>query len=700
MARKLSRRDFIKASFVAGGALMVSCYSKEPIPTETTTPEITATNSLPETATPFQPNMYIRIDPDGTTNLFIHRSEMGQGVRTSLAMILAEELDADWTKVRVEQMDANPQVNQITSGSGSIMLNYSKLRQMGSVARMILVNAAAQFWSITPDECRTENGGVIRVADENRIDYGKLVALANKMDLKPLPELKDPKDFKLIGTSVPRVDEPDIVTGRAVYGLDVRVPNMKFAVVARPPVLGGKLAGFDPTSAESVAGVLSVFEIPSGVAIVAENSWSAMQGRLALQAAWDDGENASLSSAGIRQKLADAVNAAKEKEEPTTLTTIEAIYETPYLAHAAMEPVNCVADVRANKVELWLPTQNPQAVQEYVSGRFNLATTVHVTLLGGGFGRKLEVDYALEAAEVSKAFGGPVQVVWTRDDDIRNDFYRQVTYHRMRAGWDADGNLGMWQHHLAAQGISGIAYHGGVDVLNEDIGVLYNIDGKVSRSFVVNFPVHTGPWRGVVSATNAFANECFIDEVAAALGKDPLEFRLSRLRESEQLRKALELAAEKSGWGTSLPQGYGRGIACHKTYGQTSVAMVAEVSVEDGTLHIQKVTCAINCGKVVHPDMVKEQMEGSIAFGLTALLKGEITIEKGRIQQSNFYDYPLLQMSEMPEVEVYIVEDDRSPLGLGEMGVPPITPAVVNAIYAATGVRIRRTPIRDEDLKK
>lgn len=693
MPHNLSRRDFIKVSFVVSGALIISCYSKEPV-----TPEITATNSLPETDTPFQPNMYIKIEADGRTTLFIHRSEMGQGVRTSLAMILAEELDADWSKVRVEQMDANPQVNQVTSGSGSIMLNYSSLRQMGSIARIMLLKAAAQYWSVTPEECRTENGEVIRIADESRIDYGKLIAIANEMDLKPLQELKDPKDFKLIGTSIPRVDEPDIVTGKAIYGLDVRVSNMKFAVVARPPVLGGKLVGFAPASAESVAGVLSVFEIPSGVAIVAENSWAAMQGRLALQATWDDGENASLSSAGIRQKLVDALKDAIANEEPTSLATLEAIYETPYLAHASMEPVNCVADVRFDEIELWLPTQNPQAVQEYVSKRFNLPTIVHVTLLGGGFGRKLEVDYALEAAEVSKVFGGPVQVVWTRDDDIRNDFYRQVTYHRMRAGWDAEGNLGMWQHDLAAQGISGIAYHGGVDVLNEDIDVLYDIDGKSSRSFVVDFPVHTGPWRGVVSATNAFANECFLDEVAAALGKDPLEFRLSRLRESEQLRKALELAAEKSGWGSPLPQGSGRGIACHKTYGQTSVAMVAEVSVEDEKLHVRKVTCAINCGKVIHPDMVKQQMEGSIAFGLTALLKGEITIEKGRIQQSNFFDYPLLQMSEMPEVEVYIVEDDRSPLGLGEMGVPPITPAVVNAIYAAIGVRIRRTPIRDEDL--
>jgi len=423
-----------------------------------------------------------------------------------------------------------------------------------------------------------------------------------------------------------------------------------------------------------------------------------MQGRSALKVTWDEGSNASLSSEMIQQTLAAKIRDAIAKEQPTSLKTIEAVYETPYLAHAAMEPVNCVADVRADVCELWLPTQNPQAVQEYVQARLNLPTIVHVTLLGGGFGRKLEVDYGLEAAEVSRAFGGPVQVVWTREDDIQHDFYRQVTYHWMRAGWQSDGTLKLWRHYLAGQGISGIAYHAGTEVLNEDIDILYAVEGSNSRSYLVNLPVHTGPWRGVVSATNAFANESFLDEVASALGQDPYEFRTSRLRENDPLRSALELAAEKAGWGTALPQGHGRGVACHKTYGQTSVAMVAEVSMADGAVHVEKVTCAINCGQVIHPDMVAQQMEGSIAFGLTSLLKGEITYKAGRVQQSNFHDYPLLQMSEMPDVEVHMVQDDRSPLGLGEMGVPPIVPAVLNAVFNATGKRIRHTPIRAGDL--
>jgi isoquinoline 1-oxidoreductase beta subunit len=337
-------------------------------------------------------------------------------------------------------------------------------------------------------------------------------------------------------------------------------------------------------------------------------------------------------------------------------------------------------------------------VQEYVQDRLNLPTVVHVTLLGGGFGRKLEVDYGLEAAEVSKAFGGPVQVVWTREDDIQHDFYRPVTYHWMRAGWESDGTLKLWRHYLAAQGISGIAYHAGADVLNEDIAIRYRVEDQRTRSYVVNLPVHTGPWRGVLSATNAFANECFVDEVATALGQDPYEFRIGRLAENEPLRSTLELAAEKAGWGTPLPEGHGRGIACHKTYGQTSVAMVAEVSVIAGALRVEKVTCAIHCGQVVHPDMIAQQMEGSIAFGLTSLLKGEITYKDGRVQQSNLHDYPLLQMSEMPEVDVHIVQTGTTPTGLGEMGVPPIVPAAVNAIFYATGKRIRHTPIRAGDL--
>lgn len=702
--RRLTRRDFLKASFTSGGALLIGAFLDACSPTvqqtEVPTSTIAATaTSTSEPAQPFQPNLFIRIDPDGTINLIIHRSEMGQGVRTSLAMILAEELEADWSTLRIEQMDARSEneVNQITSGSGSIRINYDNLREAGAKARQILIAAAAQKWGVTLQECKAEQSAVIQIATGERLGYGELVGIASQLKLTSA-SLKDPQEFKFIGKSMPRVDDPDIITGKAVYGIDMRIPGMLYAVVARCPVIGGWVDSFDSTEAESLPGVQTVVQVPSGIAIVAENTWAAIRGRAALDITWNEGANAALSSESIHQTLVDTMNEALANEAAANLRTIEAVYETPYLAHAPLEPVNCIADVRSDVCELWLPTQNPQAVQGFVRERLGMETVVHVLLIGGGFGRKLEVDFALEAAEVSKAIDGPVQVVWTRDDDIQHDFYRQVTYHSMKAGWDANGSIELWRHYLAAQGIRGVAYYADTEVLEEDIVAPYDINGRVSRALLVRLPVPTGPWRGVVSATNAYANECFFDEVAAALNRDPYELRMELLPANDPLRITLQVAAEKAGWDTPPEPGHGRGIACHKTYGLTSVAMVADVSVQDKQVRVHKGVCAISCGMVVHPDMVAQQMEGGIVFGLTSLLKGEITFENGRVQQSNFLDYPLLQLSEMPEVEVHIVEDNRPPQGLGEMGVPPIVPAVVNAIFNATGRRIRHTPIRPEDL--
>jgi isoquinoline 1-oxidoreductase beta subunit len=703
--RQITRRDFLKVSFTTGGALLIGTFldACAPVsPTEAPAPTPNATQTpTPLPPEPFQPNLFIRINPDGTTTMIIHRSEMGQGVRTSLAMILADELEADWSTVRIEQMDARreSEVNQITSGSGSILISYDLLREAAAHAREILIAAAAQSWGVAPEECKAEASTVVHTTTGKRLGYGELVGIASDLKLTDAPQLKDPQDFKLIGTSVPRVDEPDIITGKAVYGMDVRVPGMLYAVVARCPVIGGKVASYDSAQAESVPGVQAIIEVPSGVAVVAENTWSAIQGRTALNIVWDEGTNAALSSASIHQTLADTMNKAIAQEASTNFKTIEAVYETPYLAHAALEPVNCVADVKSDHCELWLPTQNPQAVQEFVRDRLGMATDVHVTLIGGGFGRKLEVDFALEAAEVSKAIGGPVQVVWTRDDDIQHDFYRQVTYHWLKAGWDNNGTIQLWRHYIAAQGINGVAYQAGKDVLERDLVAPYEMNGSIAQGFLVNFPVPTGPWRGVVSATNAYASECFLDEVAAALKKDPYEFRTELLSEGDHLRSTLQLAAEKADWGAPPPEGRGRGVACHKMYGWTSVAMVAEVSVQSSLVRVHKVTCAVNCGRVIHPDMVVQQMEGGIVFGLTSLLKGEITFENGRVQQSSFQDYPLLQLNEMPEVEVHIVDDDRPPQGIGEMAVSVIVPAVANAVFNATGIRVRHTPIRPEDLQ-
>jgi isoquinoline 1-oxidoreductase subunit beta len=722
---QLTRRTFLKVSFTTGGGLLIGSYlagcapeAPAPMPpTAIPAPPVIASTSpptaipapptlaatapptaMPAATGPLQPNLFVRIDPDGAVTLTIHRSEMGQGVRTALAMALAEELEADWTNVRVEQAPASREIgNQITSGSGSVLLHYAPLRRAGAAARDILIAAAAQTWGVAPEECRAEQGVVVHMAGDRRLGYGELVGVAQGLKPASTPgELKDPKDFRLIGTSVPRVDDPAIVTGKAIYGSDVRVPNMLFAAVARCPVPGGTLAEYDATQAKALPGVRSVVEVPSGVAVVAEHSWAAIQGRDALKVTWDEGERAALSSTSIRKQLAELVDSALARESSQAPTMIEAIYETPYLAHATMEPMNCVADVRADACEVWASTQNPQAVQQYVQSAVGVPTTVHVTLLGGGFGRRLEVDVAVEAAKVSKAAGAPVQVVWTRDDDLQHDFYRQSTYHWLRAGWDEARSLQLWRHIIAAEGINGVAYHAGNEVLEEGLAVSYNIPDDRSQSLLADIPIPTGPWRAVVNGPNAFANECFLDEVAAALNQDPYEFRMKLLRESNPLRAAVELAAAKAEWGAPLPEGHGRGIACHTT-DQTSVAMVAEVSVRDGAVRVHKVVCALDCGVVIHPDMVAQQMESGVSCGLLSL-KAEITFEQGRAQQSNFKDYPLLRIGEMPEVEVHIVPSTRAPQGVGEMGVPPIVPAVVNALFAITGKRIRRIPIQTKDL--
>jgi len=713
---KLTRRAFLKLTTAAGGGLLISSYlaacttdtpaptvaptlapTLSPQPSPTPLPEPTAT---PAPEPPFEPNLFVHIDPDGLVTLTIHRSEMGQGVRTSLAMILADELEAEWAKIKIVQAPANTKFDsQITSGSGTVSGAYDQLRQAGALARETLMAAAAQIWNVAPTECKAEQGVVTHTATGKQLGYGELVKTANTVTLTGDPKLKDPSEFKLIGKSMPRVDDPLIVSGRAVYGLDVRLPGQLFAVLARCPVEGGKVVSFDDSAAKAVAGVKAVVEIPNGVAVVAENTWAAIQGRAALTVTWDEGSRVVLSSDSIRQLLVTKVEKAIVNESAGELETLDAIYETPALAHAAMEPLNCVADVRADQCTLWISTQNPVDVQTFVRNAIGVPTEVNVTLVGGGFGRRLEVDYAVEAAYISKAAGVPVQLVWTRDDDLQHDFYREPTYHWLRAGWDKQtGELGLWRHYMAAPGINGLAYHGGQDVLQEGLDVSYQLNQRRTQALLTNMPLPTGPWRAVMNGPNAFANECFLDEVAATLKQDPLEFRLSLLSDSDRLKPVVELAASKANWGQTLPDGHAQGIACHTTYGLTSVAMVAEVSVEAGVVKVHKVVCAVDCGTVVHPDMVTQQMEGGIVFGLTSLLKNEITFDKGRVQQSNFNDYPLLQLAEMPVVEVYIQPSTRGPQGVGEMAVPPIVPAVANAIFAATGNRIRRAPLRAEDL--
>jgi isoquinoline 1-oxidoreductase beta subunit len=574
-------------------------------------------------------------------------------------MLVADELDIDWNSVRIEQANADRQYgDQSTGGSVSVSTYYSGLRLAGAAARQMLLEAAAEIWGVDPGRCESEAGFILHPDGEQMLSYGELAEPASKRELPQQTNIKDESDFKIIGTAKGHWDAPQIVSGRAVFGLDVRIPDMLFAVIARCTVFGGKYTTYDDADSMKVSGVKQVVALKDRIAVVAENSWAAIRGRNALKVTWDEGANASLSSETLRETATAKLPKLGEREN-----VLEAIYEMPFEAHATMEPMNCTANVHDGICEVWAPTQDPQNVQQQVATATDIPSknvTVHVPLIGGGFGRRLEADYAVEAAQVSQAIGAPVQVLWTRDDDLQHDYYQDM----------------ITQYASVAKGKVGMP----------------RIQPVGSASLVP-----TGAWRSVNNFPAAYATQCFIDEMALDLQRDPLDLRLEIY--SGRAAEVIRLAAEKAGWGTSLPKGWGRGIAYHATFGITHVAYVAEVSVTPtGSVRVHRVVAAVDCGKFVNPDNITAQIEGGIAFGLTAALKAEATLEDGKIQQSNFHDYPILQIGEMPVVEVHIVDSDNSPTGIGEMGVPPIAPAVANAIFAATGKRIRHIPITTEDL--
>lgn len=718
------RRSFLKTSMIAGGALLIStslgmkCRSEERF------------GSIAAAAGDIQPNAFIKFAPDGKVTVIVGQAEMGQGVLTSLPMIVADELEVAWENVGFElgppgKEYGNPALGgmQVTGGSASVRGFFMPLRKASASVREMFVTAAAKRWSVAAADCHAENGSIIHTASKRSIKYGELLNDLASMTPPADPKLKDPKDFKLIGKSKIRLDTPEKVNGSGIFGIDVRVPGMLTATIARPPVIGGTVVSFDDAKARAVSGVRDVIKLDSGVAVIADNYWSAKKGRDALVIKWNDGEMASVSSSSIYEHSAEAADNGKKIEakkigdtaaaRPKAAKRIDAVYWAPFLAHATMEPMNATADVKADSCTVWSGIQAQMVVQGQVAKLLGMPpakVTVNNTLLGGGFGRRLG-DYVLDAVRLSKAVSKPVKVVWSREDDMHGDFYRPFSYNKMSAGLDAAGKPVFWEHTIATPSIMaslGPAVFGGAppadqldDSSTEGAHTLpYDMQNLQVDWAPVDPGVPVGFWRSVGSSHTAFSTECFLDELAEAAGKDPYQFRLSLLSEHPRHAGVLKLAAEKAGWGKPLPKGVFRGIAVHESFA-SYVAQVAEVSVgDDGHVKVHRVVCAIDCGQVVNPNTVVAQMESCIIFGLTAALYGEITVKDGRIEQRNFYDYKMLRMNETPKMEIHIMPSTEPHGGVGEPGTPPIAPAVVNAIYAATGKRIRSLPIRTDELKK
>ncbi|HWP81724.1 MAG TPA: xanthine dehydrogenase family protein molybdopterin-binding subunit [Bacteroidota bacterium] len=691
MNATLTRRDFIKVATAGGTGLVLSFY-------------LPGREAGAADIASFAPNAFLRIDPDGTVTITVHKSEMGQGVLTALPMIVAEELDADWAKVKFVQADAHPTKygSQGTGGSASVRTSWMNLRTVGATARDMLLTAAAQVWNVNKSTCRTEKSTVVHSSGK-KLSYGELASAASKLAVPSDVKLKDPKDFKLLGKRTLRIDTPQKVDGSAKFGLDVRVPGMLFATIARSPVFGGKVKSFDATKAKAVAGVKDVVQVENGVAVVATNTWAAIRGREALSVSWDEGQWKNQSSASIKQLFIETAKSPGTVEDydgnvesalASAALKLEATYEIPFAAHATMEPMNCTAWVKDGTCEIWAPTQTPQRAHDEAARILGLPldkVTVHVTLLGGGFGRRLQADYVADAVRVSKAVKAPVQVVWTREDDMRNDFYRPATYNVLVGGLDSNGWPIAWFHRIVGASSRGLVVGGSTPP--------YAIPNMAVESHIKETGVPIGAWRAVGHSQNAFVVESFIDELAHAAKRDPFEFRRQLLRKSPRMKRVLELAAEKSGWGKPSPNGVGRGIAVVEAFGSYT-AQVAEVAVDkNGSLKIRRIVCAVDCGPVVNPDTIEAQIEGAVAYGLSAAVKDEITIDKGGVVQGNFDTYQMPRIDEMPKVEVHIAQSNESIGGIGEPGLPPVAPAVANAIFAATGKRLRRLPIRPEDLK-
>ena len=725
----LPRRTFLQTTARTAAALILGFHF--PLRGRSQEPEPGASPRI------FKPNAWLRITADNRITVLVEKPELGQGSRTYTPMMIAEELEVDWTTVHVEQAPTIPSVYQglRTGGSGGVASTFSPMRRVGAQAREMLIAAAAKKWQAKRKDCRAENGNVIHIPTNRRLTYGELVEVASELPPMNPDELslKPPKDFRYIGKPLPRTDVPGKVDGSARFGIDVRVPGMLFAVIARCPFFGGKLQSFDASDAKAVPGVRAVFPVPplprrfntaGGVAVVADSSWAAMQGRKKLVTRWDQGPGASESTETLRNQIvlraaAPPTFVAVDRGDALEVLEgaakkLEAAYESPFQAHATMEPMNTTVHVRENEIEAWSPTQFADEVQEEIArlSGFPLdKIIVHMTLSGGSFGRRYQWDYAAEAWQVAKEVKKPVQLLWTREDDMQHDFYRPYNYQRLSAAFDDRGSLSAWCTRVVTTPISGSNLYTGFTESPETlkdpatIAALEWFGADIAPYSIPNFRADYSPadsivpcswWRSVSSSYTVFAKECFMDELAHAGGRDPLQFRMDllpdRSPQAARLRTVLELAAKNAGWGKPLPKGHGRGVACRP--GDSCTAQIAEVSVgDDGAVRVHRVVSAVDCGIAVNPDGVRAMTEGAINFALTAVLTGEITIKNGQVQQSNFHDYQVLRIAQAPEVEVHIVPSTEDPSGVGELGAMLLPAAVINAVFAATGVRIRRLPI-------
>ncbi len=721
-AARPSRRQFLKTGALAGAGLVIGLH----LPLRAAKSAATAATAGGD----FAPNAFVRIAADDSVTILAKHIEFGQGSHTGLATILAEELDADWEQVRAESAPANAELynnlhwgpSQGTGGSSSIANSYEQLRQAGAMARALLVEAAAKTWGVPAAEITVEKGQVRHAASGKSSGFGALVETAAGLPTPAEVKLKDPKDFTLIGSRLQRLDSRDKTRGKAMFTIDMTLPGMLTAVVARPPLFGAKVKSVNAEAAKAVKGVTDVVEIPRGVAVVAEGFWAANKGREALEIEWDESQAETRGSDEIMAQYKELAKkpgqVARQDGDPAAglagaAKVLEATYEYPFLAHAPMEPLDCVVELKPDSCEVWTGSQlqtKDFATAVKISGLKPEQVQVHTLLAGGSFGRRAtpDSDMVAEAVSIAKAIGGkaPVKVIWTREDDIQGGRYRPMYYHTIRAGLDAENKLVGWEHRIVGQSIAkGTPFEeflvkNGIDQTSVEgaNNLPYAIPNVLIDLHTTDVEVPVLWWRAVGSTHTAYTVEAFLDEVAEAAGKDPVAFRLEMLKDHPRHAAVLKLAAEKAGWGKTLPEGKGIGIAVHESF-NSFVAEAAEVTVDgDGGIKVDKVVCAVDCGRPINPDVIKAQMEGGIGYGLGAILHDEITLEGGRVAQSNFHDYVPLRIEEMPEVEVHIVDSSDPPTGVGEPGTPPVGPAVANAVYNATGRRIRSLPFARHDL--